>query len=61
MVDISTYINLLEALNPVFGLMVNVFTQVLSVRYVTSLSLLKSIVFGFLFGFAVIFVIQGGL
>lgn len=48
-------VNLLSILNPIIGLTLNVIIQILSFRYISNLTLLRSIVLGFVFGLFLLF------
>lgn len=48
------FLSYLQALNPVIGLMLNVFTQLIGFRYI-KLSLLKSLIPGFIIGLLFVF------
>lgn len=50
MVIVMMFLEYLHVLNPPIGLAVNMGIQILSVRYVRTLTLLKSVIAGFLFG-----------
>ena len=59
MVEHSLHSSLMHSLIPVFCLATNVLIQVLSFRYIRGMSLLKSIVLGFVLGFATLFAMHG--
>jgi hypothetical protein len=57
-VEISTSYSLLQVLSPIVGLVINVLAQIFGSRYISSMSLLKSVFLGFFVGLLSVFIIE---